>query len=143
MMVPFGLKPSHGHRRLAGRRGAVLVAWVAVIAFILFQISVSMMPMLAVAAPVADHADPCQSMMMDGTPMDMEDARTPARDADHRDKVTCPLMKVGGCFAMCATVLPLPPTVPSAERTALTLQVVETEGASLVVRPPQRPPRRT
>lgn len=145
-MPPFGLMPLHGYRRLAGRRGgALLVALVAAVALVLFQISVSMMPMPAVAAPMADRGDPCQSMMMGGTPMDMAmaDAQAPVQDVDHGEKVSCPLMKVGGCFAMCASVMPSPPVVPAVERTALTLQFVETEGAPLILSPPHKPPRRT
>lgn len=143
-MALFGSMVSHGRTRLAGRRGGALwVAWVAAVAFVLFQISVSMMPMPALAAPMAEHAVPCPSMMMDGAPTDMGDAQAPAQDADQGGKTPCPLMKVGGCFALCATVLPSPPAVPAVERTALTLQFVETQGAPLAVSPPQRPPRRT
>lgn len=143
-MALFGTLASHGCRRLAGWRGRTLwVAWVAAVAFVLFQISVTLMPMPAAAAPTVAPSDPCQSMMMNGAPMDMGGDQAPAPDADHGMNATCPLMKVGGCFAICATVLPSPPAVPATERTTLTLQLIEIQGAPLIVSPPQRPPRRT
>lgn len=144
-MALFGPAASHGRGRLAGRRGGALwVVWVAVVAFVLLQISITLMPMPVVAAPVAEDGVPCSSMMMDGFPMDMAmgNDQAPAKD-DHGGTIACPLMKVGGCFAMCATVLPSPPAVPPAAATATTRRSAETQGAPLVVSPPQKPPRRT
>lgn len=118
------------------------MAWIAAVAFILLQISISMMPMPAVAAPVVDDGAPCKSMMMDGAPMDMAmgDQLVPNHGADYDGKASCPLMKVGGCFAMCATVMPSTPVLPAAERMVLTLPFIESQGAPLVISPPQRPP---
>ena len=145
-MAHFGLATSHRRGRLAGRSGGALwVAWIAVVAFVLLQISITLMPMPAVAASASEDGDLCASMMMDSARMDMAMGgdQAPAQDANHGGTVSCPLMKVGGCFAMCATVLPSPPVVPPTAVTAMTRQFAVIQGAPLVVSPPQRPPRRT
>ena len=141
----------------AGRKGRsvafLLVAWVTMVALVIYQMPVfagvaQAMPMSA-STVALDVTAPCDDMgqatdeSMAGTTA-MPDAGMPCCDTatpytQKRGDHSCPLM--GGCFSMCASITPVVAGVQKAERVTEHTNVFDDVGTARLVPPLQRPPK--
>ena len=145
-MRRFGAGTAGRKGRWAGRPVAsLLVAWVTMIALVIYQMpaftgAAQAMPMSASTAAL-DDAAPCDDMGQ-ATDQSMDAgmpccATTPGSQmpGDH----ACPLM--GGCFSMCVSITPLAAEVQGIERVAEHTLSFDEVGTPHAIPPLQRPPK--
>jgi hypothetical protein len=140
--------------RSTGRSVAsLLVAWVTMVALVIYQMPVftgaaQAMPLSASAAAV-DVTVPCDAMeqaadqSMAGTSA-ISDAGMPccatATPGDQKSgNHACPLM--GGCFSMCVSITPMAAEVQGIERVAEHTLSFDEVGTPHAIPPLQRPPK--
>ena len=151
-MRRFGAGTAGRKGRWAGRPVAsLLVAWVTMIALVIYQMPAFAGAAQAMSMPASsaalDVAAPCDDMgqttveSMAGASA-MPDtgmpccATTPGsqKSGDH----ACPLM--GGCFSMCVSITPLAVEVQGVERVAEHTLSFDEAGTPHAIPPPHRPP---
>jgi hypothetical protein len=127
---------------------SVFMAWIAAVALILSQVPVlaaTVVPVLPLLA--SGSAAPCKAMdspSVDNTgavtvlAMPCCDKATP--DSQPGDPHPCPPLS-GGCFAMCATILPMVAAIKPATQALAQAHFFEVSATPRAVPPPQRPPR--
>jgi len=151
-MRRFGAGTAGRKGRWAGRPVAsLLVAWVTMIALVIYQMpafagAAQAMPVpassaaLDVAAPCDDMGQTTDQSMAGASAMPDTGmpccATTPGsqKSGDH----ACPLM--GGCFSMCVSITPLAARVQVTERATEHLRFVDDVGVPHAIPPPHRPP---
>jgi hypothetical protein len=152
-MRRFGAGTMGRKGRRAGRPVAsLLVAWVTMVALVIYQMpaftgAAQAMPMSASTAAL-DVAAPCDDM---GQATDRSLAPAPAMpdtgmpccattpDSQTPGDHACPLM--GGCFSMCVSITPLAAEVQGIERVAEHTLSFDEVGTPHAIPPLQRPPK--
>jgi hypothetical protein len=155
-MRRFGAGTMGRKGRRAGRPVAsLLIAWVTMVALVIYQMpaftgAAQAMPMpMSASAAALDVVAPCDDMgqatdqgragtsAMPDTGMPCCATTTPGSQT--RGDHACPLM--GGCFSMCASITPLAAEVQEVARVAEHTLFFDEVGTPHAIPPLQRPPK--